>query len=693
MYRLLYLSLIFINLLFGKETIEIFAKNVVAKDNSVYAYDSVILLYDGGLIKSNSAFYDKNASLLTLKGKVEMIGFEDNVLSSDKIIINTANKSVNIDKVFLSGEEDLWIDATKAEKKLDRYKLFNSRISSCNKVNPDWTIEFEEADYRLDKKFITMKNAKLRFYDTTIFYLPYLALPTLNERTTGFLFPNFKLSSDREGFLYEQPFFYAPTNSWDVEFAPQIRTKRGFGSYVTTRFVDSNHSEGLVRVGYFKNGDDYVRRNSINQEHWGTELFYKSTNFLPTAGKLDDYKSAFYFNGTYLNDREYLSLQKDSLSSLVSSNLVESRLNSFLYNEENYFGLYGRYNIDTSKSDNYNTIQDIPSLHYHHYMKQIRDSKLFYTIDARLHNYTRVKGSRASQLEADIPLTYYESFFDDFLNLSLSENLYLSRVDFRNLTVEDDEYYYYYRNYHTVNLSSDLSKRYGDLVHILSPSLTYIRPSLEKESTLYRDLKDEKKQLFVTQTQEEQLSLALSQHYYKDDLDMRLFQRFGYTSYPERVESRGDFTNEMGYNNEKLSLYSNLTYAWNEKQVRSLLSSIGYNQSNYDIMLTHFYNHDFLYDNKETSFLQSQFVHRYSDNNSWFINFDYDLEQLYNHQWKVGWTQKKKCWSARVSLGQEVIPNVDNSFRNTALYFQLNLNPIGGIERNIEENFSSQGNR
>jgi lipopolysaccharide assembly outer membrane protein LptD (OstA) len=110
-------------------------------------------------------------------------------------------------------------------------------------------------------------------------------------------------------------------------------------------------------------------------------------------------------------------------------------------------------------------------------------------------------------------------------------------------------------------------------------------------------------------------------------------------------------------------------------------------------MLTHFYNHDFLYDNKETSFLQSQFVHRYSNNKSWFINFDYDLEQLYNHQWKVGWTQKKKCWSARVSLGQEVIPNVDNSFRNTALYFQLNLNPIGGIERNIEENFSSQGNR
>jgi lipopolysaccharide assembly outer membrane protein LptD (OstA) len=108
-------------------------------------------------------------------------------------------------------------------------------------------------------------------------------------------------------------------------------------------------------------------------------------------------------------------------------------------------------------------------------------------------------------------------------------------------------------------------------------------------------------------------------------------------------------------------------------------------------MLTHFYNHDFLYDNKKTSFLQSELLYHYSDKNSWFVNFDYDLEQSYNHQWKVGFAYKKKCWSTKVSLGQEVVPNRDDSFKNTVLYLELNLNPIGGIEQNIEENFSSQG--
>jgi LPS-assembly protein len=679
--------------LFGKETIEIFAKNVIAKDNSIFANDSVVILYDGALIKADSAIYDKNSLLLTLKGKVEMIGFEETVLASDRLVINTADNSVKVKKVFLAGEEDLWIDASGADKSGDIYTLFDSRISSCNKADPDWTIEFEKADYYKDKEFIVMESARLRFYDTTVFYLPYFALPTLNKRTTGLLFPNFKVS-DREGLLYEQPFFYAPSNSWDMELNPQIRTKRGIGSYLTTRFIDSNHSKGFLRVGYFKNSNDYVRRNRLNKEHWGTELFYQSTDFL-SSSRLSEYKSAFYFNGVYLNDREYLNLQKDSASALISSNLVESRLNTFIYDEENYFGLYGRYNIDTSQKDNYNTIQNIPSFHYHHYMEQIAKSNFFYTVDSRLDNYTRVEGSKASQFQVDVPFTYYESFFDDFLNFSMSENLYLSRVDFRNLSLESSEnYYYYYRNYHTLKLSSDLSKRYGNSLHNITPSIKYIRPSIENESpALYRELIDEKKELFATQTQEEQLSFDLSQYYHRSDLDMSLFHRFGYTSYPQRVESRGDFNNEMGYNGETISLYSNLTYAWNEKQIRSLISSIGYNQNNYDIMLIHFYNNDFLYDNKKTSFLQSEFAHKYSDKNSWFVNFDYDIEQLYNHQWKFGWSHKQKCWSARVSIGQEVVPNVDNSFRNTSLYLELNLNPIGGIEQNIEEDFSSQGNK
>ena len=681
--------LLSVTFLIAKETIEVFAKHVNANGGNFVADEEVVILYNGVMIKSDYAHYDKNASLLTLKGHVEMLGMDDNRVASNKLVIDTSKKSVKFKKLFLAGEDDLWIDSSEASKRGKDYILHQSKISSCNVENPDWTIEFSRAHYHDNMKYITMKDAKLRFFDTTIFYFPYLAFPTNNKRTTGILPPRFG-SPDLEGFLYEQPFFYAPTNSLDMEFNPQIRTNRGRGFHTTLRFVDSNHSNGYFRTGYFQNIDSYVNDYNINKEHWGAELFYQSTDVLDENIKPEGYDSGLYVNITHLNDREYLNLQKNSASAHLKSNLIESRVNAFMYDEKDYFGLYGRYNIDTSKRDNYRTLQEIPSLQYHKYLTELPLDGLFYLIDARWRNYIRKTGSQASQTEIDIPLTYFNSFFDNYLDISFSENLYLSNINFRTLE-ESSKNYQYYRNYHTIELSSDLVKKYDNSIHTIHPSLTYIRPSIEYESLSYEKLSVEQKELFTTQTKEEQLSLGLSQYLYTSNLDMNFFQKMSFTSYPNREESTGDLVHELGYRKDGLNLYSNITYAWNEKQIRSLTSSLGYNQSNYDIMLTHFYNYDFLFDNKKTSFINIGAVYRYNSTNRWFSDIDYDLEQGFNHQWKLGWAHKQKCWDAKISVGQEVIPNREDSFRNSSLYVELNFHPFGGVKQNYEQDFSTEG--
>lgn len=675
---------------FANEMVEVFAKHVVATPKHFLATDDVVILYDGAVIKSDMATYDKNSSLLTLEGDVEMIGLEDNRVASNKLVIDTSTKSVTFKKLFLTGKENLWIDSPSATKENSHYKLFKSRVSSCDTANPDWTIEFDEAHYREDKNFITLKDAKLKFYNNTVFYFPYLAFPTNTKRTSGLLLPQTRFSA-KDGFTYQQPYFYVPSNNVDIEFNPQFRTTRGFGGHVTTRFVDSNHSEGYFRAGYFKNNQAYANANDLNKEHYGGELFYQSSDFLPDVLTQKGYKNGLYANITHLNDREYLNVQQANASSLVSSTLIESRLNAFTYDERNYFGLYGKYYIDTSLSDNRDTIQDLPTLQYHRYMQHLISNKLFYSFDAKAHNYTRARGSSAIQSEIDLPLTYYDAFFDDYLDFSLSENLYLSKVAFRNLTSQGENYRYY-RNYHTMELSSDLSKSYDGSVHTLHPSLIYTRPSLENENpTNYENLSQEQQELFAIHTQEEQIALSLAQYYYSNSLEMNLFHRFGYSQFPNRTASKGDFHNEMGYNNENLSIYSNLFYSWNEKRVHSLTSSIGYNQSNYDIMLTHFYNNDFLFDDKKTSFLSTEFIHNYTTSNQWFVSYDYDLEASFNHKWELGWGHQQKCWSARVSIGESLIPNLNSSFKNTTLYFELNLNPLGGIKQNIEQQFSAEG--
>jgi len=73
-----------------------------------------------------------------------------------------------------------------------------------------------------------------------------------------------------------------------------------------------------------------------------------------------------------------------------------------------------------SKNSNDRTIQELPSLHYHRYLQQLIRGRLFYTVDTRVNNYTRAKGSQATQFELDLPITYYNSLFNDFLNFSAS---------------------------------------------------------------------------------------------------------------------------------------------------------------------------------------------------------------------------------------------------------------------------------
>jgi LPS-assembly protein len=682
--------LFFVISLFGKETIEVFSSEITSTKDFFEATGDVVLLYDGALLKANKATYDKNSSQLILSGGVEMIRKDATKVASETIHINTSTKSVDFKELLLTTEEDLWISAKEAVKVNENYKIFNSILSSCDRKNPDWTIEFAEANYRKDKEFISLSEAKLSFYDTPIFYFPYIAFPTVNKRTSGLLFPQFRLSDD-EGFVYEQPIYYVAANNLDIEFNPQVRTSRGVGLHATARFVDSNYSEGTFRTGYFINNNSYVNENNLDKEHYGFEFLYVSTDILPESKFLDKYKSGLYVNATYLNGLEYLNLQKNTASSLVSSNLIESRLNVFAYDDNDYLGLYGKYYIDISKKDNKETIQELPTLHYHRFMNYLFEDKLFYTFDARVHNYTRVKGSRASQAEFDLPITYYDSFFNDYLDFSFSENLYLSDVFFSNLN-QSSKNYRYYRNYHTLELSSDLVKAYGDDIHTLHPSLIYTKPSIEKESPIeYADLNQEQKELFVTQTERENISLGLSQYYYNKNLDMNLFHRLAFVSFPKERLNKGDINNEFVYSVDSLNLYSNLFYSLDKNILRSLTSSLTYNQSNYDIMLTHFYNNDFLLNNEKTSFINAELRHRYSKHNQWFAAGDYDLSQKFNNQWHIGLVHQQKCWGATISIGQEQIPNVASSFKNNMLYFELNLNPLGGIAQSVESEFSSQG--
>ncbi len=211
--------------------------------------------------------------------------------------------------------------------------LAESILSSCDCIDPDWSIRVSDADYDTKDKWINAYNTRLYVKDVPVLYTPYLGFSTDTRRRTGLLIPTIGYSSS-EGFSYSQPIFIAPAKNYDIELIPQFRAKRGAGMYAYVRYADSMDSILKVSGGYFKEQEDYQVENKLrNKEHYGFNVDYKRYNLF--TGKRREHKDGLYVDINYLNDVEYRTLEDNKYKDSTDKK-VESKIN-YIYDTPNYF--------------------------------------------------------------------------------------------------------------------------------------------------------------------------------------------------------------------------------------------------------------------------------------------------------------------------------------------------------------------
>ncbi|HSR73544.1 MAG TPA: putative LPS assembly protein LptD, partial [Sulfurovum sp.] len=295
-----------------KNKIEITAKQLESTETTVTAKGEVLVYYQDTVIKASSARFDKTKKLLILDGDIQMIGYQGSKEQSSHIEIYTDTQEVTFDELFLVSENDVWLLSQNAHRKEGNYTLGPSLFSSCDISDPLWKMFFSSSMYDSDANYMKIYDAKVYLWDIPVFYTPYLAFSTNKQRSSGLLFPAFGYNSN-EGFLYEQPIYWAISPSMDMEFNPQVRTARSIGLYSTLRFVDSAHSSGMFRVGYFKDKTEYIEGNLLpNDSHYGVEFNYESSRVF-SERLPQGFTDGLYINTTYLNDIDYLNLQKSKL--------------------------------------------------------------------------------------------------------------------------------------------------------------------------------------------------------------------------------------------------------------------------------------------------------------------------------------------------------------------------------------------
>ena len=669
-----------------QKNIQILASSVERNGSVITATGSVVVYYDDKILQAERARFDTNGSILELFDRVEMMEGVRLGSLSDYVRLDLKNDKDSFSDIFMIDlQNTLWMRGERGEKIHDRVKLAKAFVSSCDAACPDWHLEFTSLDFNTSSKWINIWNPVLYMKDTPLLYFPYLGFSTDKERRSGFLRPYFGVSS-RDGFFYTQPIYFAPDPQWDLEIDPQIRAARGEGIYATLRFVDTPHSRGKITTGYFKDKKSFVEEYNLrNRSHYGVQANYESPRVFaaPGSGNHD----GLYADITYLKDPDYKNLQAFTTAELVNSSQVQSRIN-YYFNTPDYFtGVYAKYFIDTSLASNKDTVQSIPVIQLHRYQNKLLGlDALHYSADYRVSSFFTAAGKHMQLQEINAPLIFYTDFLDGYLNLSVSENLYYSYIGYQNLpSSTPGSYYTFFRNYHKIDIYTDLAKKFSERFHTLQLRLTYNRPSFSNEKG-YID-----PSISVLRSPNENMALSAINYLYDSNGKEFLYYRVSQPILYEKSDHKyGDIEHELRVNFlENYQFYSDIFYSYYMKSLSGATSHIKYRQPAYDIMLTHFFK--IVQNERRSDFFTVSGAYRSESGNNWTAKISYDNLDQKIRRWEAGVHFFRHCWDLNLGIKDEKRPILTSagaqSIDNLVLYFQINLVPLGGFEQRFEQEF------
>lgn len=675
------------------ENFQIFATNIEYDNNIITATGDVVMFSPTYYITAKKVVYDKAKNQVSLYEDVNILKDNSNLSISDYSFIEFEVSSLS-KFVFMLYENDLWVESAQVSTEQKDTYFESSLMSSCDCQNPDWSIRFSSGSHSDDYSWLHTFNNRIYIKDVPVFYLPYFAVYTNTKRHSGLLIPKLGYSKG-EGFIYMQPFYYAPEDNWDIELVPQHRAKRGNGLYAYFRYADSPDSMLEISSGYFKEKDKYKVENELkNDRHYGVGLLYERRYLY--ADKNQEFEDGLYVDLDFLRDVEYKTLS-DTLSENSTPSKVESKLNYFIKDNKDYLGTYFRYykNISDSSINSQitkkRTLQQLPTVHYHRFSSPIISQKLLYSTDVQYTNHYRSMGLRAKETSVSLPFFYGFNLFDDYLNISLQEELYFAHIDYDENDIKKslkDAKYAQAR--HSISASTNLIKEYDTLLHTINLGSTlYVPSGASKRGDIYELTNNTDTELRSFPIVEESKNLAfwLSHSFYDKDfanmfLNHKIRQNIIYDDFGD--SSLGNMENELIYYHKYGSISNRFLYNHQDNKVILSSSGLDLNYENYFLNTSHYWTKKTLYSNMEDSeTIDYKLGFHFWKNYTLSYRENYNLYEKTLNIKEFALAIDKSCWSLQLSIMDELVSasTIDNSAkRQDIIYLMLQLKPIGGLE-------------
>ena len=355
------------------------------------ATGNVELQWDGSTLFSDRASFQQSTGDAVATGKVRLLK-EGNTLASESLSVNIESQKGEAENAELFyKQKNLYVKGRKLAKTgLGDYRLEQATFTTCDGPSPGWKFSAGKLDVTLDE-YGTARNVLFYVKGIPLFYTPYLVFPVMRERQSGFLFPHIG-SSNKKGFSFGIPYYWAVSPSQDLTVDLDIQSKRGAGLGIDYLYMGNAGNHGnLAAYGIY---DTQERRGRgevklVQLQSVASSMIFRS-DFDLTSDRnfLNDYGET---TGVY--NRQFL----DSSASL------SWRRQAYLADIE------GRYADNLNAPNNRATLQRLPVVRFSAMPQQLLGAPLYAALDSEFTNFHRVDGSRGERFILNPSLSYYRS--------------------------------------------------------------------------------------------------------------------------------------------------------------------------------------------------------------------------------------------------------------------------------------------
>jgi len=148
----------------------------------------------------------------------------------------------------------------------DRLRLVGGSFTTCEPGKEDWRFEARELELDYEIEEGRMRDGRLRFFDTTLFAVPFATFPLERRRKSGLLTPHYSQNT-RRGLEIGVPFYWNIAPEQDLLLTPVTMSKRGLQLKTQYRYLERSYA-GDLRWEYLP--EDKVlgeRRSGLTLKH------------------------------------------------------------------------------------------------------------------------------------------------------------------------------------------------------------------------------------------------------------------------------------------------------------------------------------------------------------------------------------------------------------------------------------------